>query len=82
MACMGRPNPETTGDGVVPMARLGFDIVTTLVGSGLTLILSAAGLLYAEQLGYTVPELYAIGGGVILLVGLLSGLVLAAIGAR
>ena len=79
---MGRPNPETIRGYVASMARLGFDIVTTLVGSGLTLILSAAGLLYAEQLGYTVPELYAIGGGAMLVVGLVSGLFLAAIGAR
>ena len=64
------------------MARLGFDIVTTLVGSGLTLLLSAAGPLYADRLGYTVPELHAIGGAAILVVGLVSGLVLAAMGLR
>ena len=64
------------------MARVGFDIVTTLVGSGLTLLLSAAGLLYADRLGYSVPELYAIGGAAILAVGVVSGLVLAAMGLK
>ena len=64
------------------MTRFGFDVVTTLVGSGLTLLLSAAGLLYADRLAYTVPELYAIGGGALLAVGVLSGLVLAAMGLK
>jgi hypothetical protein len=64
------------------MARFGFDIATTFVGSGLTLLLSAAGLLYAEQLGYTVPQLYAIGGGAFLVVGVLFGLVSVAMGLK
>jgi ABC-type tungstate transport system substrate-binding protein len=79
---VGRPKAETARDDLLFMARLGFDIVTTLVGSGLTLLLSAAGPLYADRLGYTVPELYAIGGAAILVVGLVSGLVLAAMGLR
>lgn len=64
------------------MARFGFDIATTFVGSGLTLLLSAAGLLYAEQLGYTVPQLYAIGGGAFLVIGVLFGLVSVAMGLK
>jgi hypothetical protein len=64
------------------MARFGFDVATTFVGSGLTLLLSAAGLLYAEQLGYTVPQLYAIGGGAFLAVGILFGLVSVAMGLK
>jgi hypothetical protein len=52
------------------------------VGSGLTLLLSAARLLYAEQLGYTVPQLYAIGGGAFLVVGVLFGLVSVAMGLK
>jgi hypothetical protein len=59
------------------MARFGFDIVTTLVGSGLTLLLSASGLYYAEQLQYTVPELYAGSGAVLLVIGLLGALIVA-----
>lgn len=64
------------------MARLGFDLATSFVGSGLTLLLSAAGLLYADRLGYTVPELYAIGGVVILVLGVLFGLVAVATGMK
>jgi hypothetical protein len=64
------------------MARLGFDLATSLVSSGLTLLLSAAGLLYAEQLGYTVPQLYAIGGGAFLVAGILLGLIAVATGRK
>jgi hypothetical protein len=64
------------------MVRFGFDIATSFVGSGLTLLLSAAGLLYAEQLGYTVPELYAIGGAAFLVFGVLFGLIAVATGRK
>ena len=64
------------------MARLGFDIATLFVGSGLTLLLSAAGLMYADRLAYTVPELYAVGGAAILVFGLVFGLVAVATGRK
>lgn len=64
------------------MARLGFDIATSFVSSGLTLLLSAAGLLYADQLQYTIPQLYAIGGTAILVLGVLLGLVAVATGRK
>lgn len=64
------------------MARLGFDIATSFVGSGLTLLLSAAGLMYADRLAYTVPELYVVGGAAILVFGLVFGLVAVATGRK
>jgi hypothetical protein len=64
------------------VARLGFDLATSFVSSGLTLLLSAAGLIYAEQLGYTVPQLYAIGGAAFLIVGALWGLLAVATGRK
>lgn len=63
-----------------PGARFGFDFVTSLVGSGLTLVLSAGIMLYADRFRWTVTELYAMGGGALLVVGLFLGIVLAAIG--
>lgn len=63
-----------------PGARFGFDFVTTLVGSGLTLLLSAGILRYGSRFQWTTTELYAIGGGGLLVVGLLFGIVLAAAG--
>ena len=57
-----------------PGARFGFDFVTSLVGSGLTLVLSAGAMLYADRLRWTLVELYAMGGGALLVVGLLLGI--------
>lgn len=65
-----------------PGARFGFDFVTTLVGSGLTLLISAGILRYGDQLRWTTIELYAMGGGGLLIVGLLLGIVLAATGSK
>lgn len=62
--------------------RFGFDFVTTLVGSGLTLLVSAGIMRYGEQLRWTATELYAIGGGVLLVGGLLLGLVVVAAGLK
>ncbi|WP_254536302.1 hypothetical protein [Halomarina litorea] len=63
-------------------SRLGFDLVTTLVGSGLTLLVSAAALRYGEQVRWTLPELYAGVGAGLLGLGLLVGLVYVAAGWR
>ena len=65
-----------------PGARFGFDFVTTLVGSGLTLLVSAGILRYGSRFRWTTTELYAIGGGALLVVGLLFGIVLAATGSK
>jgi hypothetical protein len=65
-----------------PGARFGFDFVTTLVGSGLTLLLTAGIMRYGERFQWTSTELYAIGGGGLLVVGLLFGIVLAATGSK
>ncbi|GAA0456715.1 hypothetical protein GCM10008985_10930 [Halococcus dombrowskii] len=65
-----------------PGARFGFDFVTTLVGSGLTLLVSAGILRYGSRLQWTTTELYAIGGGGLLVIGLLFGIVLAAAGLK
>jgi hypothetical protein len=60
----------------------GFDIATVLVGSGLTLLLSAGIFRYGSRFQYTTGELYAIGGGVLATLGVLLGLVLVAKGLR
>jgi hypothetical protein len=57
-----------------PGARFGFDFVTSLVGSGLTLLVSAGIMLYADQLRWSVTELYVMGGGGLLVPGLLLGI--------
>ncbi len=63
-----------------PGARFGFDFVTTLVGSGLTLLVSAGIMLYGDRLRWTATELYAIGGGGLLVLGLVLGVVFVAAG--
>jgi hypothetical protein len=63
-----------------PGARFGFDFVTSLVGSGLTLLVSAGIMLYGGQLRWTTTELYAIGGGGLLALGLVLGIVFVAAG--
>jgi len=65
-----------------PGARFGFDFVTTLVGSGLTLLLTAGIVRYGGRLQWMTTELYALGGGGLLVVGLLFGIVLAATGSK
>ena len=66
-----------------PGAPLGFDVSTTLVGSGLTLVLSGIAMRYGEQVtNMTVAELYATGGGAMLAIGVLLGLVLVLRGMR
>ena len=65
-----------------PGARFGFDFVTTLVGSGLTLLLTAGIVRYGDRFQFTTTELYALGGGGLLVVGLLFGLVLVATGSK
>ena len=60
----------------------GFDIATVLVGSGLTLLLSAGIFMYGDRFQYTTGELYAIGGGALAAIGVLFGLVLVAKGLR
>lgn len=57
-----------------PGERFGFDFVTSLVGSGITLLLSGGIMIYAGQLQWSVTELYVIGGGVVLAAGLLLGI--------
>lgn len=63
-----------------PGERFGFDFVTSLVGSGLTLLLSAGIMVYADQLHWSVTELYTMGGAATLVVGLLFGIVFVLIG--
>jgi len=65
-----------------PGARFGFDFVTTLVGSGRTLLLTAGIVRYGDRFQFTTTELYAFGGGGLLVVGLLFGLVLVATGSE
>ena len=65
-----------------PGARFGFDFVSTLVGSGLTLLLTAGIIRYGDQFQFTTTELYALGDGGLLVVGLLFGLVLVATGSK
>ncbi|MFC5970833.1 hypothetical protein ACFPYI_05755 [Halomarina salina] len=60
----------------------GFDIATVLTGSGLTLLLSAAIMLYGDQFQFSSGELYAISGGVLVVVGFLFGLFLVTTGNR
>ncbi|MFD1513150.1 hypothetical protein [Halomarina rubra] len=60
----------------------GFDVATVLTGSGLTLLFSAAITMYGDRFAYTPGELYAIGGVVLVVVGVLFGLVLVATGNR
>jgi hypothetical protein len=65
-----------------PGARFGFDFVTTLVGSGFTLLLTAGIVRYGDRFQFTTTELYALGDGGLLVVGLLFGLVLVATGSK
>lgn len=60
----------------------GFDIATVLTGSGFTLLLSGGIIRYGGQFQYSMAELYAIGGGILVGVGVLFGLVLIANGLR
>ncbi|MFC4356789.1 hypothetical protein ACFO0N_02370 [Halobium salinum] len=64
-------------------APLGFDVATTLVGSGLTLLLTAGVIRYGDQVT-TLPRevIYAGGGGALLVLGVLLGTVLVAMGHR
>jgi hypothetical protein len=63
-----------------PGERFGFDFVTSLVGSGLTLLLSAGIMMYADQFRWSVTELYTMGGAAVLAVGLILGIVFVLIG--
>jgi hypothetical protein len=56
--------------------------VTTLVGSGFTLLLTAGIVRYGDRFQFTTTELYALGDGGLLVVGLLFGLVLVATGSK
>jgi hypothetical protein len=56
--------------------------VTTLVDSGRTLLLTAGIVRYGDRFQFTTTELYAFGGGGLLVVGLLFGLVLVATGSK
>lgn len=60
----------------------GFDVATVLTGSGLTLLLSAGIMRYGEQFEYTTAELYGIGGGGFVALGVLYGLILILTGYR
>lgn len=60
----------------------GFDVATVLTGSGLTLLMSAGIMRYGERFQYTAAELYAIGGGALIAVGLVFGILLVASGYR
>lgn len=66
-----------------PGAPFGFDIATTLVGSGLTLLLTAGVIRYGDRLiGLPRDTIYAGGGAALLALGVLLGLTLLATGQR
>lgn len=60
----------------------GFDVATVLVGSGLTLLVSAAITRYGERFEYTTGELLAASGAVFVALGVVYGLALVASGYR
>jgi hypothetical protein len=57
-----------------PGNRFGFDLVTSLVSSGLTLLLSAAGVMFSHRVQWSLGQLYTIGGAAILGIGLVLGI--------
>lgn len=57
-----------------PGERFGFDFVTSLVGTGITLLVSAGIMVYGGRLQWSVTELYIISGGGVLIAGLLLGI--------
>jgi hypothetical protein len=64
-------------------SRFGFDLVTTLVGSGTTLLVSAAAVRFGDRLPeWTLWELYAGVGGGLLALGVLVGVLYVAVGWR
>jgi hypothetical protein len=64
-------------------SRFGFDLVTTLVGSGTTLLVSAAALRFGDRLpNWTLPEIYGAAGAALLAVGVLTGILYVAAGWR
>jgi hypothetical protein len=60
----------------------GFDIATVLTGSGLTLLLSAGIMRYGDRFSYSAAELYGLGGGVLVVLGVVFGIALVAAGHR
>ncbi|RDI72160.1 hypothetical protein [Halopelagius longus] len=60
----------------------GFDVATVLTGSGLTLLVSAGIMRYGEQFQYTAAELYALGGGALVAIGVVFGIILVVSGYR
>ncbi|AUV82081.1 hypothetical protein C2R22_10820 [Salinigranum rubrum] len=60
----------------------GFDIATVLTGSGLTLLLSAGIMRYGDRFPYSAAELYGLGGGVLVVLGVVFGIALVAAGHR
>lgn len=60
----------------------GFDIATVLVGSGVTLLITAGITRYGEQLQYTAAELYGIAGVAFLAMGVVFGIGLVLAGLR
>ena len=64
-------------------APFGFDLSTTLVGSGFTLLVSSAVLQYGDKVSrFTNEELYGLGGAALLALGVVYGLVLVLRGDR
>lgn len=60
----------------------GFDIATVLVGSGVTLLLTAGITRYGDQFQYTAAELSGIAGAAFLAVGVVFGIGLVLAGLR
>lgn len=60
----------------------GFDIATVLTGSGLTLLISAGIARYGHRFEYSSGELYAVGGGLLIVLGIVFGLLLVVTGNR
>ena len=66
-----------------PGAPFGFDVATTLVGSGVTLLLTAGIIRYGDRIAAASRDvIYATAGGGLLAVGLVVGLGLVVAGHR
>lgn len=63
-------------------APFGFDLATVFAGSGFTLLFSAGIAKYGSQFQYTPATLYGVAGAALVVLGVLYGLLLVALGHR